>query len=205
MGFGSRRIFCLLRLCTTTQWNIFPCCSRLFKGIFPSLFSNLFSSPKRNPFLERDIRAFHARTQQRARVWERSLFLFSFSPFVPAWCAFIIRGWEEEFKSKKIDELERKNLKARKDVDADAPTALALARKEAQTKRDDVVRDKICTQERRDEEEKLSRCSSSFVALLSYIGHLGVVFSILFVNKDDGDVAVEDATNDHPKKKSRNG
>jgi hypothetical protein len=100
---------------------------------------------------------------------------------------------------------ERKNLKARKDVDADAPTALALARKEAQTKRDDVVRDKICTQERRDEEEKLSRCSSSFVALLSYIGHhLGVVFSILFVNKDDGDVAVEDATNDHPKKKSRN-
>lgn len=99
--------------------------------------------------------------------------------------------------------MERKNLKARKDVDADAPTALALARKEAQTKRDDVVRDKICTQERRDEEEKLSRCSSSFVALLSYIGHLGVVFSILFVNKDDGDVAVEDATNDHPKKKSR--
>ena len=77
MGFGSRRIFCLLRLCTTTQWNIFPCCSRLFKGIFPSLFSNLFSSPKRNPFLERDIRAFHTRTQQRARVWERSLFLFS--------------------------------------------------------------------------------------------------------------------------------
>ena len=100
---------------------------------------------------------------------------------------------------------ERKNLKARKDVDADAPTALALARKEAQTKRDDVVRDKICTQERRDEEEKLSRCSSSFVALLSHIGHLGVVFSILFVNKDDGDVAVEDATNDHPKKKSRTG
>ena len=99
--------------------------------------------------------------------------------------------------------MERKNLKARKDVDADAPTALALARKEAQTKRDDVVRDKICTQERRDEEEKLSRCSSSFVALLSHIGHLGVVFSILFVNKDDGDVAVEDATNDHPKKKSR--
>jgi hypothetical protein len=68
-----------------------------------------------------------------------------------------------------------------------------------------VIRDKICTQERRDEEEKLSRCSSSSVALLSYIGHLGVVFSILFVNKDDGDVAVEDATNDHPKKKSRNG
>ena len=68
-----------------------------------------------------------------------------------------------------------------------------------------MVRDEICTQERRDEEEKLSRRSSSFVALLSYIGHLGVVFSILFVNKDDGDVAVEDATNDHPKKKSRNG
>lgn len=112
---------------------------------------------------------------------------------MPAWCAFIILANE------------RKNLKARKDVDADAPTALALARKEAQTKRDDVVRDKNCTQERRDEEEKLSRCSSSFVALLSYIGHLGVVFSILFVNKDDGDVAVEDATNDHPKKKSRNG
>ena len=60
-------------------------------------------------------------------------------------------------------------------------------------------------EQRRDEEEKLSRCSSSFVALLSYIGHLGVVFSILFVNKDDGDVAVEDETNDHPKKKSRNG
>ena len=122
-----------------------------------------------------------------------SLPLLTFSPFVPAWCAFIILANE------------RKNLKARKDVDADAPTALALARKEAQTKRDDVVRDKICTQERRDEEEKLSRCSSSFVALLSYIGHLGVVFSILFVNKDDGDVAVEDARNDHPKKKSRNG
>ena len=109
---------------------------------------------------------------------------------MPAWCAFIILANE------------RKNLKARKDVDADAPTALALARKEAQTKRDDVVRDKICTQERRDEEEKLSRCSSSFVALLSYIGHLVVVvLSILFNKDDDGE---EDA-NDHPKKKSRNG
>ena len=118
-----------------------------------------------------------------------SLPLLTFSPFVPAWCAFIILANE------------RKNLKARKDVDADAPTALALARKEAQTQRDDVVRDKICTQERRDEEEKLSRCSSSFVALLSYIGHLGVVFSILCNQDDDGE---EDA-NDHPKKKSRNG
>ena len=67
-----------------------------------------------------------------------------------------------------------------------------------------MVRDEICTQERRDEEEKLSRRSSSFVALLSYIGHLGVVLLIL-CNKDVGDVAVEDATNDHPKKKSRNG
>ena len=112
MGFGSRCILCLLRLCTTKQWNIFPCSNKLFKGIFPSLFSTLFSSPKRNPFLEGDIRAFHTRTQQRARVWERSLFLFSlFLRLCPRVGAHSLFADERKKLKAKIDELERKNLK----------------------------------------------------------------------------------------------
>lgn len=70
--------FCVCVLLSSgILYLVVSCLREYFLHCFPISFL-----PLKETLGERDIRAFHTLAQQRARVWDRSLPLLSFTPFV---------------------------------------------------------------------------------------------------------------------------